>query len=111
MDGDEHAWAGHHARVDGIAKADINEVAAAHVADGCEAGVAGIPGGADGSLSYVPLEAQQRSSVVVGIELLREMSMSIDKAWKKGCIAEVKDGCAGRDSVAANGLNLCLDRE
>ena len=65
-------------------------------------------GRANRPLGHRALQAEQRGSIVIRIELIGEMRVGVDKARQQGRIPQIDDGGSGRDGPAAHGLNLSI---
>ncbi len=100
-DTDEHARTGNVAVRDGIAKADIDVIGRADVADSSETGHkrdARVDAGVQGALGDGLLQALKFGAVVVVRKRKAEMRVGVDEAGKKRSLAQIDDFRARGDS-------------
>ena len=112
VDGDQHARAGNLAGGDGVAQADIDEIARSHIADRREAGHQGAAHDIDGiqrALRDVFLEGVQFLDAVVALVWVGEVRVRIDEAGQEGGVAEIDGfGAGGNRRLGADGDDLAV---
>lgn len=104
----QHPGSGHDAGIDGVAQADVYEVAAAHVAYRCESGqqrLARVRRRPNRVLGHGAFETQKCGSVVVGVELVGKMRMGIDEPRQQRGIPQIDHCRPGWDRPPTDGLN------
>ncbi len=91
---DQHPWPGHEPARDGVAQADIEHVVRPDVAHRRETGLDGAPGvhgRLDRLLGHLAAHGVDKSLVVIGRALVRQMRMGVDKAGRKRGITQIDD--------------------